>query len=115
MSAALQDLWTKGRAHGDPTPFIVPRAEPDADERPICFWKVESTGDWAVDCEAGVKLAKKFLGYAAQEQLQSFVIPWIVQDMIEAGKADGVVCGFMGVLASYTMFGYRESMKGVER
>lgn len=78
---------TKKKPHPlDLLPFTAHRdgkllPKPTGDQLPRCFWHVQPTGDYAVDCRTGQQYALAYLDYEEGDVGGSGVLNLIVQDM----------------------------------
>lgn len=80
-------------------PFVRQRARFTKDQPPRDFWSVERTGDYAMDYERGVEMARQALP-AMRHGVGRNLLSWIVKDMIEKGEFTGVEVGFLGAISA---------------
>lgn len=80
-------------------PFVRQRARFTKDQHPRDFWSVERTGDYAMDYERGVEMARQALP-AMRHGAGRNLLGWIVKDMVEKGEFTGVEVGFLGTISA---------------
>lgn len=80
-----------------PLPFVGTTTTPPEKS----FWVVSGGRDWSEDCIVGSEYARLYLDHACTP------LPWIVRDMVAAGKWTGVEVGFCSVIGRAASVGRR--------
>jgi hypothetical protein len=66
---------------------------------PRKFWCVESTGDYAADCDLGAAYARQALAYMRQKD-SDLLLGWVVKGMIEIGHFGQIEVRFLSGIAN---------------
>jgi len=81
------------------TQELLPFVSRRADGAPgLCFWAVDSSGNWAEDCRTGERYAAAYIERLLSDPLCPILLCRIVRDMIGGGQYTGIEAGFMSVI-----------------
>jgi len=78
-------------------PFIAKRNDR------ICFWDVEPSGNYALDCQTGRAYASLALEHMIKEDFVPIFI-WAIMDMPKKEDATGIEVGFLEYFAEIAIF-----------
>lgn len=102
-----QELADKERADMLTLPFIrdCKKGEKRKNEFGRWFWSVEPTGDFDTDSATGQEYGVKFCEHVTKFPRGSFMLGWIVRDMIEGGEFGRIEISFLYVVSTALSYG----------
>lgn len=62
-----------------------------------CYWSVQPTGNWEVDCQTGKEYAQQAIEILSAED-KPYTLQWIVAAMKTGGGESGIEVGFFNEL-----------------
>jgi hypothetical protein len=78
-------------------PFITKRGDH------IIFWDVESSGDYALDCQQGRRYASLAMEHMIKEDFVP-IFTWAIMDMPRKEDASGIEVGFLEFFAEISIY-----------
>lgn len=63
------------------------------------WWRVSTTGNFGFDNELGVMLGQRTAAHLRKHKNQTYLLGWIIRDMVKSGNFNGVEIGFFHALA----------------
>ena len=87
-------------------PFITKRSDR------IIFWDVESSGDYALDCQKG----RRYASLALEHMIKKDFVPiftWAIMDMPRKEDATGIEVGFLEFFAEILIYTDRRQLTSI--